>query len=117
MEPIFYFAVARQPDIVNTALVTNKAVTHSITIMAIDNTIFETGNFAISAITNTNSFSCASDNFQALQANGEDSLPTPLSTYCMSLCIDRLILLPTQLLSSSYTIAGDALTLIMLFFS
>ena len=69
IEPLTYFVVAQQPDIINTVPLTNEEVSHSVSLLVISNSVFEDKNTAVYGVTDKSTFVCAVDQFPAVEGN------------------------------------------------
>ena len=61
VQPLTYFAVTRQPDIVNTLSLSDSGVSSPISILTINNNVVEDLVAAISPVTDTSGFGCGHD--------------------------------------------------------
>ena len=62
-EPLTYFVLAQQPDIVNTLAINDATVSNPVTIMTITSAVVEDKTAAISPATDTINFICSADVF------------------------------------------------------
>ena len=69
IEPLAYFIVAQQPDIVNTVPLTNEEVSHSVSLMVITNSVFEDKDSAVYDVIDKSTFVCSVGPFPAVEGN------------------------------------------------
>ena len=65
IQPLSYFAVSQQPDIVNTLSLSDSLVSRPVTLLTISNSVVEDIATAVSPVTDKSAFAC-----------GHDALPT-----------------------------------------
>ena len=66
IEPLAYFVVAQQPDIVNTVPLTNEELSHSVSLLIISNLVFEDKNAAVYGATDKSTFTCSPGPYPAV---------------------------------------------------
>ena len=71
IEPLAYFIVAQQPDIVNTVPLTNEEVSHSVSLMVITNSVFEDKDSAVHGVIDKSTFVCSVVGFPAVKGNNQ----------------------------------------------
>ena len=74
IRPLAYFAVARQPDIVNTLALSDSTVSRPLSLLTINSNVVEEPNAAVSPVTDRSGYGC-----------GHDALTTAVN--CKGFCV------------------------------
>jgi hypothetical protein len=76
IRPLAYFAVARQPDIVNTLALSDSTVSRSLSLLTINSNVVEEPTAAVSPVTDRSRYGC-----------GHDSLSTAVEVDCQEISL------------------------------